>query len=1619
MIKDEVDRMLEDLYLCDKGNIQASCLSGGMKRKLSVGIALIGGSRVVILDEPTAGMDPYARRATWDLLAKYKHNRCILMSTHLMDEADLLGDRIAIMAEGKLRCSGSSLFLKSRYGVGYHMTLVKKSPKCLSLEVENVVKSYVPSAEIVTDVGMELSFILPSSEAYKFPDLFDKLEAMKEVLNISSYGISITTMEEVFIKVGEGTDDSLRSASKMQPGIPKKKSKKFIKIKSKHHLSLLHSEKGLKQDHSIRTAGSIQISLTDESRVAVNKINSRTESKIKDSHLLVAGSGKREQKLSGEMERQPHVLLLEKSGTLSVSSAPSGEGNLSPLHLSSSNPEMKEPPVQLTKNESFKIAGEDFASEAQKMMPPKHLTAGFSRPECTPSTSKKIELSQGNTSDVHKSSLTINNIKRKISLPPLRTKIPIDVSPETPVPTSDVAGDINSMRKKNLVPLPPINSASLKHSIIEKQSVPSSRFSEQKRQSLSTVKSSETGGSTSGQSEPSHVGSRDWLKLNYQYEPNKGIVLWLQQFRAMFIKRIYYSIRFYPALITQLLFPVVFAAIGLAVILSNPKNDDPPRALYINTNGLDSRNTTVFYAELDGKTMNFSDFTAEDLSVTDYIDITAGINEIRASVSDLQDIDECCNYQYQILDKFCASRNSHELQHCKENNTSFGYGRCIHCLTCCDSVNKIDSCTFPTSVYVSPPTNASGCPSPPSLSLHSSTHGPLDTTSTFIAEYLLRKASKEGAVSFYRSYQAGFTVAAQDPIISSCGCPRADGISLKGCLVFQRLGITPCHGSPGICPRFHYVSPFQCPMKQINETLCRRKPKCYSVEPYSSDFLQSIACSADGNRLCGLKDPQLLKYSYPPPFTDKRSLARVYPEVLSTPAVTVWYNNGPFHMIAAAFNAYQSLRLKQITKIKELSLVVVNHPLPRNPKAVAQDATEDFTGFGLAILVVCGYSFFLGNFIIFLVKEKESKAKHLQFVSGVSVTSYWLSAIAWDLVNAFLPIFFTLVVFRGFPLSAFHGSSLTAIMLVLVLTCWASIPCTYILSFFFKSALAAFSVVIILFFFVTVLLLTAIFLVQLYGKENKEQIVEILHHLFLVSPTYGLASLLSDIYINYQIMLFCPKHPLVCDFLNLTYVDTHLIFKRPGVGIICVFLSIQGFVFLIITLLLEWKCFIPHLKRYFKAYKTITGAQCTKEEGEDEDVHAEKMRVLTDDISNDIVVIKNLVKIYRRYLVGCSLRPPKTAVAGITLGIPCGECFGLLGVNGAGKTTTFSILTGDINMTSGTAIIGGKDIRTSLKSVRQGLGYCPQFDALIERMTSREQLWMYARLRGVPEKQINEVVDSEIRRLDLFKYADSRCGTYSGGIKRKLSTAIAIVGNPPLILLDEPTTGMDPNTRRYLWDVLTKLVKDGRSIILTSHSMEECEALCTRLAIMVNGQFKCLGSIQHLKNKFGKGITLQAKVRHQPTECSTLHDQSESSRRSRTRGIFSSLHGATSSQIKSRLFSWHDQKAKSDNKISGTGLDSNSKKISGNVSEVTNQGITASFHSFVNDNFSGAVLLEEHAGAITYWLPSEGVSWSFVFRLLEINKEELGIIDYSVSQTTLEQVFINFAKEQEEQLDNQ
>ena len=203
---DEIEKLLKDVHLYDMRETQAKNLSGGSRRKLSVAIALCGDSKFIMLDEPTSGMDLQARRALWDMLRIYRTGRIILLTTHYMDEADVLGDRIGIMSHGKLVCLGTPLFLKNRYGVGYNLTLEKKD-KSANKEIEPYLKEQLgDEVRALSEIGKEITFQIPTECKIHFKSFFDQFDANIHNLGISSYGISITTLEEVFLAVGDGRE---------------------------------------------------------------------------------------------------------------------------------------------------------------------------------------------------------------------------------------------------------------------------------------------------------------------------------------------------------------------------------------------------------------------------------------------------------------------------------------------------------------------------------------------------------------------------------------------------------------------------------------------------------------------------------------------------------------------------------------------------------------------------------------------------------------------------------------------------------------------------------------------------------------------------------------------------------------------------------------------------------------------------------------------------------------------------------------------------------------------------------------------------------------------------------------------------------------------------------------------------------------------------------------------------------------------------------------------------------------------------------------------------------------------------------------------------------------------
>lgn len=204
--KAEIKKMLIDVDVLHHKDTMAKNLSGGSRRKLSVAIALIGGSKLVLLDEPTSGMDLSARRKLWNMLKNYKNNRIIILTTHYMDEADILGDRIGIMTGGKIVCLGDSLFLKNKYGVGYNLTTVLKDKDTNTQIQPYFLKHLGPEVKGFKQVSSEMTIQVPTVYSSKFKDFFEKFDLDLDKLGIRSYGISITTLEEVFLKVGHGED---------------------------------------------------------------------------------------------------------------------------------------------------------------------------------------------------------------------------------------------------------------------------------------------------------------------------------------------------------------------------------------------------------------------------------------------------------------------------------------------------------------------------------------------------------------------------------------------------------------------------------------------------------------------------------------------------------------------------------------------------------------------------------------------------------------------------------------------------------------------------------------------------------------------------------------------------------------------------------------------------------------------------------------------------------------------------------------------------------------------------------------------------------------------------------------------------------------------------------------------------------------------------------------------------------------------------------------------------------------------------------------------------------------------------------------------------------------------
>uniref|UniRef100_A0A8C2XMN0 P-type phospholipid transporter n=1 Tax=Cyclopterus lumpus TaxID=8103 RepID=A0A8C2XMN0_CYCLU len=655
----------------------------------------------------------------------------------------------------------------------------------------------------------------------------------------------------------------------------------------------------------------------------------------------------------------------------------------------------------------------------------------------------------------------------------------------------------------------------------------------------------------------------------------------------------------------------------------------------------------------------------------------------------------------------------------------------------------------------------------------------------------------------------------------------------------------------------------------------------------------------------------------------------------------VWYNNKGWHAMVSFVNVMNNGLLRASLppgpERRRHGITAYNHPLNLTKEQLTEMAMmATSVDVLVSICVIFAMSFVPASFVLFLIEERVSKAKHLQFVSGVKPILYWLANFTWDMLNYTVPASMVVLIFICFQQQSYVSeTNLPALVLLLLLYGWSITPLMYPASFVFSVPSTAYVVLTSINLFIGINGSIATFVLELFNAllitiygisfQHLNEVNRILKKVFLIFPHFCLGRGLIDMAKN-QAMADAFQRLGTYKYQTLNPLQWDAIGKNLFA------MAAEGLIFFIFTILLQYKFFIRLRSWWAEPEMSPLGP-------EDEDVNRERERVKSGNAQSDILSMIDLSKVYK------SGRKP--AVDRLCLGIPRGECFGLLGVNGAGKTSTFRMLTGDTAITCGEAFLNQHSVLTEMERVHQLMGYCPQFDALSDLLTGREHLELYARLRGVPEESVTKVAQWGVKKLGLTQYAEREAGGYSGGNKRKLSTAISLIGAPPVIFLDEPTTGMDPKAKRFLWNCILSVTKEGRAVVLTSHSMEECEALCTRMAIMVNGRFQCLGSVQHLKNRFGDGYTIILRLMD------------------------------TKSNLDSCPISTH-----------------------------------------MKSSFPSIELKERHQSVLQYQLPSHACCLARVFDVLANNYEEMGIIDFSVSQTTLDQVRMNKLCNWHEKTDN-
>ncbi|CAG7816037.1 unnamed protein product [Allacma fusca] len=471
-----------------------------------------------------------------------------------------------------------------------------------------------------------------------------------------------------------------------------------------------------------------------------------------------------------------------------------------------------------------------------------------------------------------------------------------------------------------------------------------------------------------------------------------------------------------------------------------------------------------------------------------------------------------------------------------------------------------------------------------------------------------------------------------------------------------------------------------------------------------------------------------------------------------------------------------------------------------------------------------------------IVKDRETKARNHLRVNGVSFGIYFGSFFGVFTLLMLIPTVSQVVLITSFGVEAYMNPySMVVITGIILLFIIPALLFSSIFSYMFDKPDSAQSIFSAATTYSGMIMLIVILLVD--GLAKSRTLVVALNALFCFINVFFVPYAIYY-WTNKQYVLHAIKSTIgEAGGINFSTYNT----MEINTILVCLLVQIPLFSILLVAVDVIKSGGNPFhaLMTTLSFRKSMSAVECVEtgnieEEPRDEDVAREKTRVQKhfsglERNDNCVIAVNNLRKKYKHK------KKTRVVLNGVNLMVEKGEVFGLLGHNGAGKTTTMKMITAEESPNDGKIQLCGYDITSNLSKAFSELGFCPQHDALWENISLREHLELYAIIRGIPADQRKRLVAHFLMGLRIQEHSEKYSEKLSGGTKRKLSYAMSMLGAPKMVLMDEPSTGMDPQSKRFLWNTVLGTFKDSRGAVLTTHSMEEADVLCGRIGIMVKG----------------------------------------------------------------------------------------------------------------------------------------------------------------------------------------